>query len=78
LASGELPFQDGQLQVYRFKQRVTWEESEEYGLGDWKPFQQVSEQQKKDLAVEGGVTPIFIGSTLTEYYATLVTKEKTI
>lgn len=64
----------GSLSIYRFLQRVTWEEKNAFDLSGWKPFVSLGDDDKKALQVSGEVAPIFIGSRLTEYYASLVTK----
>lgn len=64
------------LNRYRFERRVTWNEARKLNVADWQPFQPLSQADKAALAVDGEIVPIFIGSTLTEYYATLIRKEK--
>lgn len=69
---------DNALTIYRFKQRVTWQQQQQYKISDWRPFQPLSTAMKVKLNLSGIIVPIFIGSKLTEYYATLLTKEKII
>jgi hypothetical protein len=66
------------LVLYRFKQRVTWDEKEKYGFDAWRPFVAISNKDKAQLNVIGDFAPIFVGSRLTEYYATLLSKERTV
>ncbi len=60
------------LSVYRYSRRVTWQEKNEYTLADWTPFQKVSRRDATLLDATYGAVPIFVGSKLTEYYATLL------
>lgn len=62
------------LSVYRFRRRVTWDEKALYGFDEWQPFMQLTEADKMKLTISGEIVPIFIGSKLTEYYATLLEK----
>jgi hypothetical protein len=64
----------GDLSHYRFLRRVSWSEQKKLGLSSWRPFEPLSSEDKTHLAVKGHVAPIFIGSRLTEFYATLITK----
>ena len=64
----------GSLSIYRFLQRVTWEEKIALDLSGWKPFIPIGDKDKKALQVSGEVASIFIGSRLTEFYASLVIK----
>lgn len=64
------------LSVYRFVRRVTWEEMKGSEVSDWQPFKPLSQLEKAAFGLQGEIVPIFIGSTLTEYYATLLRKEK--
>lgn len=66
------------LTIYKFKQRVTWQQKEEFNIQNWKPFCNISKQDKLCLSLSGIIVPIFIDSKLTEYYATLLTKERTV
>lgn len=59
---------------YRFLRRVTWKDAELLDACDWRPFQAVKSSDRKKLGINHEVYPIFIGSRLTEYYATLLTK----
>lgn len=60
---------------YRYLQRVTWGQKAEYELDQWKPFVEISKVDKQSLDInQQNVVPIFIGSELTEYYATLLYK----
>jgi hypothetical protein len=67
----------GDVAVFRFTRRVTWQEKEANEYKGWVPFQPLSIADQKEVGLEGTVVPIFIGSTLTEYYATLLRKERT-
>ena len=68
-------YDDWPIEVYRFLHRITWSESRLLsGADSWRPFVGISEDDKLALGVEGEVVPIFIGSRLTEYYATLLTR----
>jgi len=62
------------LDIYRFLKRVTHNEQQAFDLSRWEPFRPLSKTDKKLLNVEGEVVPIFIGSRLTEFYATLINK----
>lgn len=62
------------VQKYRFARRVTWDEKNSLGISGWRPFETLTSKDKDRLCVEGEMVPIFIGSKLTEYYATLLTK----
>lgn len=73
-----LPAQEGQkLTLYRYWRRVEWDESVSLQREKWEPFQPIPDNVKKQLMATGVVVPIFIASTLTPYYATLLKKEKT-
>lgn len=63
-----------ELSVYQFRRRVTWSEKREYDFNDWQPFKLLNEAEKKKLTIIGDIVPIFIGSRLTEYYATILEK----
>lgn len=64
---------DRSIAVYRYLQRVTWNGSEKLpGAAAWQPFVELYEEDKMQLDIEAEVVPIFIGSRLTEYYATLL------
>lgn len=69
---------DGALTVFRFKQRVTWQQKRQLILTNWQPFKPISTEVKTKLGLDGIIVPIFVGSKLTEYYATLLTKERTL
>lgn len=64
------------LNVYRFKRRVTWDEKDKMDLINWEPFKPLSVSDKNNLGLSGIIVPIFIGSKLTEFYATLLSKER--
>jgi hypothetical protein len=66
------------LVLYRFQRRVTWAEKKKYVLDAWRPFVAISNKDKIRLKVTGDCVPIFVGSRLTEYYATLLSKERTV
>ena len=70
----EQPLETSQsIAVYRYLRRVTWGESGKLpGANEWRPFVELSNENKKRLGVNGRIVPIFIGSRLTEYYATLL------
>ena len=63
-----------EINKYTFYQRITWRQQQELKLGDWYPFKPVSQQDKQKLNTDKNIVPIFVGSNLTEYYATLVEK----
>lgn len=65
------------VDVYRFNKRVTWQEKNKYKINDWQPFEEISSKDKRSLGVSGIIVPIFVGSTLTEFYATLLSRERT-
>ncbi len=67
-----------ELVVYTFLRRVTWEEKAKLGLSGWQPFRPISDKEKKLLGVSGIIVPIFVGSKLTEYWASLLTKKETL
>lgn len=60
------------LSVYRYARRVTWEDQTQHRICDWEPFKQISQDESRAFGVATGSVPIFIGSRLTEYYATLL------
>lgn len=62
------------LSLYRFVRRVTWEEKTTLKLSRWEPFKVLSAKDKKALKISDKVAPIFVGSHLTEFYASLVSK----
>lgn len=66
------------LEVYRFKRRVTWQQKKELQIKKWQPFEPIASSLKRELGVDGVIVPIFIGSKLTEYYATLLSRERTV
>lgn len=59
---------------YRFLRRVTWQDIKELDTSDWRPFEAIKEADQAKLGITEKVYPIFIGSRLTEFYATLITK----
>lgn len=65
------------VDVYRFNKRVTWQERSKYKVSDWQPFEELSSKDKRSLGVSGIIVPIFVGSKLTEFYATLLNRERT-
>ena len=67
-----------ELTLYRFARRVTWGEKEQYGISDWRPFRPLPPKDKESLGLVGDYAPIFIGSRLTEFYATLLTRERKV
>lgn len=74
LASGRLS-KKGEIERYRYYGRVTWDEAENIQT-TWRPFVRISQEDRLAIGVEAVVYPIFIGSRLTEYYATLITKQE--
>lgn len=64
------------LRHYRYLKRVTWQEAEQVNTAGWRAFEQLSPADKECLRVEGDIYPIFIGSRLTEYFATLIERTK--
>lgn len=69
-----LPDTSRRLQLYRFAGRCTWQQKEEIGIDALMPFQQLPTCWAKELGYRNPVYPIFIGSMLTEYYATFLEK----
>lgn len=65
-----------QLTIYKFQRRVTWEEKRILGIKGWKAFKKINANVSSQFGLSGTIVPIFIGSTLTEYYATLLSKER--
>lgn len=63
---------DKTLNVYRYAKRVTWQEQKAHGFNNWRPFETLRNEDATALGIEYGAVPIFIGSRLTEYYATLL------
>lgn len=63
------------VERYKFLTRVTWQQAEQLTTA-WRPFVRVSLVDRQILGIAQPVYPIFIGSKLTEYYATLLTKEE--
>lgn len=65
--------------TYRFLRRVSWDDPvvASGAANDWYPFREVGSHEYRLLNTPNGqsVVPIFIGSRLTEYYATLLTKK---
>jgi hypothetical protein len=74
--SFELPEKAKSLSVYRFKQRVSWQQRSDLQIANWQPFVPIADELRKNLKLNGIIVPIFIGSKLTEYYATLLSKER--
>ncbi len=60
------------LRVYRYSRRVTWDERSTYNIDGWTPFVAIEKGISVALGVSEGSVPIFIGSYLTPYYATLL------
>lgn len=73
LVQGQLR-QGNDVAQYRFLRRVTWAEVSARRATSWEPFKEVPVIDRKKLGITQEVYPIFIGSYLTEYYATLLTK----
>ena len=65
------------LSIYRFEQRVTWQERSDLQITNWQPFVPIEDKLRDKLNLNGIIVPIFVGSKLTEYYATLLSKERT-
>lgn len=65
-----------ELTLYRYLRRVTWDEQPKLEAKSWQPFVEIPVADKKRLSLTGSACPIFIGSTLTPYYATLVEQIK--
>lgn len=74
LAGGQLGAA-GDVTLYQFMRRVTWAEADTLMVAKWKPFQKIPSKDCKQLGIANNAYPIFIGSRLTEYYATLLTKK---
>lgn len=68
----EPPKNSKPVKKYRYLQRITWQKKEQFNLGGWRPFVQLSADDKNRLCVKGEIVPIFVGSKLTEFYATLL------
>lgn len=68
------------LTIYRYLRRVGWDEIKDLDTNEWKPFRPLAKNDKLTLEVpsEKDVVPIFIGSRLTPFYATLLTKERMV
>lgn len=66
------------LQIFRFAGRIEIGVSGRLGLSPLKVFSPISETDCKKLGYERSVYPIFIGSSYTEYEATLITKERNV
>lgn len=66
------------LTLYRFDRRVTWEQKQALGIDGWQPFVPIERAEGAQLGVEGLRVPIFIGSRLTPFYATLLTRERQV
>lgn len=64
------------LTIYQFKQRVTWDQKNKFNFSNWLPFKEISISDKNKLGLSGIIVPIFIGSKLTEHFATLLSKER--
>ena len=65
------------ISIYRFNQRITWRQKRQFKITGWQPFKPIDTVAKTKLKLNGIIVPIFIGSKLTEYYATVLTKERT-
>ena len=65
-----------ELNLYRFAGRLTWDQKEKLGIKELLPFQSLSKKLSTTLGLEDELYSIFVGSRFTEYYATLLTKEK--
>lgn len=74
LAANPLPMLDKDVEVYRYVRRVTWSEKAEYKLRNWRAFAPIKPGQLSVLGLPETSVPIFVGSHLTEYYATIVKK----
>ena len=77
LRAMDMPGKAGKLERYRYRRRVTWAEQEALGL-NWRPFEPISDKEKRALGIDGIIVPIFVGSRFTEYYATLISLESDI
>jgi hypothetical protein len=66
------------LNTYAYLKRVTWQEKEKFCFSDWQPFVPLNTRDKKQLGVSGIIVPIFIGSRLTQYWATLLKKKEVL
>lgn len=64
------------LEVYRYRKRVTWQQKKYLNTKTWRPFKPLGKNVTRTLGLNGIIVPIFIGSKLTEYYATLLSKER--
>lgn len=72
ITNGKVTRKQRALQVYRYARRVTWAEQQDFQLTGWQPFAKLALRETTLLGVSAGAVPIFIGSRLTEYYATLL------
>jgi len=64
------------VNLYQYLRRVTWGESEKVAAYKWRPFQAIPGDDARILGINQPAYPIFIGSRLTEYYATLLIKKE--
>lgn len=78
LSSGLSENQQAKLSVFRFVRRVTWQEQADYQINAWQPFKPINTALQKKMGLSGIIVPIFIESKLTEFYATLLSKERTV
>lgn len=75
-ASNNKQTQPTKVAVYQYLRRVTWAEAECLAVAAWRPFQAIAVSDCKKLEIGQAAYPIFIGSRLTEYYATLLIKKE--
>ncbi len=66
------------ITMYKFLTRVTWQQKRKLKINNWEPFMPIDELTKLKMGLDGTIVPIFIGSKLTDFYATLLSKERTL
>lgn len=64
------------IETFKYKTRLTWEQKKQFDTSTWRPFEPLEKSVTDKLGLGGIIVPIFIGSKLTEYYATLLSKER--
>lgn len=78
LLAKDQPSVASSVKLYEFCRRVTWQESRNLQTESWVPFQKIPTSDKNNLSLNGTIVPIFVGSKLTEYYATLLREKGTL
>lgn len=64
------------VELYRYIGRCSWEQKRKISDRAWLPFQKLSVAESRKLGYAEAVYPIFVGSKLTEFYATILEKIK--